>query len=75
MPVENPQQNPPVKSPEKYRLALVVSGVVLGVLIACVFSLFSRGPVNTFDLIFWAIGGGVIGFFAGVRDPRKKPDA
>lgn len=76
---DNPQEEQPASpgdnSPEKYRLALIVGGMVLGVIIAYVFGLFSRGPVNTFDLVFWAIGGGVIGFFASVRDPRKKPGA
>ena len=77
---ENPQEEKPQESqsdptPEKYRLALIVGGMLLGVLIAYLFGLFSRGPVKTFDLVFWAIGGGVIGFFASVRDPRKKPEA
>ena len=49
-------------SPEKHRLALVVGGMVLGVIVAFVFSVFYRGPVKSLDLIFWAIGGGLLGF-------------
>ena len=36
---ENPQSN----SPENHRLALVVGGVVLGIIIAFVFSVFYKG--------------------------------
>ena len=79
MATQNPQEEKQTDqgdhSPEKYRLVLVVGGMVLGVVIAYVFGLFSRGPVKTLDLVFWAIGGAIIGFFASVRDPRKKPDA
>jgi len=74
MSVENPQQNPPVKSPEKYRLALVVGGVVLGVLVAYLFSLFYQAPVKSLDLIFWAIGGGLLGLSASLPGrPRTPP--
>ena len=72
---EKPPADPGDHSPEKYRLVLVVGGMVLGVVIAYVFGLFSRGPVKMFDLVFWAIGGAIIGFFASMRDPRKRPDA
>ena len=72
---ETPQSSPGDNSPEKYRLALIVGGMVLGVIIAYVFGLFSRGPVHTFDLIFWAIGGGLLGFSASLpvrpRTPRQ----
>ena len=72
---EEPRSDQPDSSPEKYRLVLVVGGMALGVAIAYLFSLFSRGPVKLLDLVFWAIGGAIIGFFASVRDPRTKPDA
>jgi hypothetical protein len=65
---ENPQDN---ASPEKYRLALVVGGVILGVIIAFVFSVFYKGPVKSLDLIFWAIGGGLLGFSASLPARRK----
>jgi hypothetical protein len=68
---EKPRAEQPDNSPEKYRLVLVVGGMVLGVAIAYLFSFFSRGPVKLLDVVFWAIGGAVIGFFASVRDPRK----
>jgi hypothetical protein len=77
MATENPQEEkkPEVQdtsSPERHRLALIVGGMVLGVMVAFLFGLFSQGPVKTLDLVFWAIGGGILGFFASVRDPRKK---
>ena len=65
---ENPQDN---ASPEKHRLALVVGGVILGILIAFVFSVFYKGPVKSLDLIFWAIGGGLLGFAASLPAWRK----
>jgi len=65
---ENPQDN---ASPEKHRLALVVGGVILGILIAFVFSAFYKGPVKSLDLIFWAIGGGLLGFAASLPARRK----
>ena len=68
---EKPNTGQPDNSPEKYRLVLVVGGMVLGVAIAYLFSFFSRGPVKLLDVVFWAIGGAIIGFFASVRDPRK----
>jgi len=60
-------QNPPEhKSPENYRLALVVGGVIIGVLIAYVFSTFYQAPVKTLDLVFWAVGGGLLGLSASL---------
>jgi hypothetical protein len=77
MTTENPQPNKPQESPgdnspEKYRLVLMAGGMVLGVMVAYLFGLFSRGSVKTLDLVFWAVGGALIGFFASVHDPRKK---
>lgn len=72
---ENPQENPGDNAPEKYRLVLTVGGMVLGVVVAYVFGFFSKSPTKPLDLIFWAIGGAVIGFFASMRDPRIKPGA
>lgn len=73
---ENPQEEKPQggegdNSPTKYRLALVVGGMILGVIIAYVFGLFSRGPVKTFDLVFWAIGGALLGLSASFPNRRK----
>jgi len=71
---ENPQQNQPENSPEKYRLALVVGGVMLGVIVAYLFSLFYKATVNSLDLIFSAIGGGLLGFFSSLPTrPRTPP--
>ena len=64
---ENPQSN----SPENHRLALVVGGVILGIIIAFVFSAFYKGPVKSLDLIFWAIGGGLLGLSASLPTRRK----
>jgi len=70
MSVENPQP----KSPEKYRLVLVVGGVVLGVLIAYLFSKFYQAPVKSLDLVVWAIGGGLLGLSASLPTrPRTPP--
>jgi len=63
-------ENPQSHSPENHRLALVVGGVVLGIIIAFVFSVFYKGPVKSLDLIFWAIGGGLLGFSASL--PTRK---
>jgi hypothetical protein len=65
---ENPQDK---TSPEKHRLALVVGGVILGIIIAFVFSVFYKGPVKSLDLIFWAIGGGLLGFSASLPARRR----
>jgi hypothetical protein len=65
---ENPPDN---ASPEKHRLALVVGGVILGIIIALVFSAFYKGPVKSLDLIFWAIGGGLLGLSASLPTRRK----
>jgi len=71
---ENPQQNPPENSPEKYRLVLVVGGVVLGVIVAYLFSSLYKAPVKSLDLIFWAIGGGLLGLSASLPTrPRTPP--
>ena len=37
-----PQPTPPANTPEQQRVALVMGGVVIGILIACVFSLFTE---------------------------------
>jgi hypothetical protein len=65
---ENPQGN---ASPEKYRLALVVGGVVLGIMVAFIFSTLYKAPVKSLDLIFWAIGGGLLGLSASLPARRK----
>jgi len=73
MALENPQQNPPRNSPEKYRLVLVVGGVVLGIIVAYLFSALYRAPVKSFDLIFWAIGGGLLGLSASLPTRPRTP--
>jgi hypothetical protein len=71
---DNPQQNQPKNSPEKYRPVLVVSGVVLGIIVAYLFSTFYKAPVKSLDLIFWAIGGGLLGLSASLPTrPRTPP--
>lgn len=66
---EEPQSN----SPEKYRLALIVGGVALGVIVAFLFSAFYKAPVKSLDLIFWAIGGGFLGFSASLPTRPRTP--
>jgi hypothetical protein len=75
MSLENPQQNQPESSPEKYRLALIVGGAVLGVVVAYLFSTFYKAPVKSLDLIVWVIGGGLLGFSASLpMRPRTPPE-
>jgi len=64
---ENPQEN----SPAKHRLTLVIGGMVLGVIVAYLFSALGRGPVKTLDLVFWAIGGALLGLAASLPQQRK----
>ncbi len=64
---ENPQQN----SPEKHRLTLVIGGMVLGMLVAYLFGALGRGPVKPLDLIFWAVGGALLGLLASLPQPRR----
>ena len=71
---ENPQQNRPDNSPDQHRLVLVLGGVVLGIVVAYLFSIFYQAPVKSLDLIFWAIGGGLLGFLASLPTrPRTPP--
>ena len=64
---ENPQEN----SPAKYRLALVIGGIVLGVIVAYLFGALGSGPVKMLDLVFWAIGGALLGLAASLPQQRK----
>ena len=64
-------ENPPGNSPEKHRWTLVIGGMVLGVIVAYLFSALGGGPVKLFDLVFWIIGGALLGFSASLPSRRK----
>jgi hypothetical protein len=65
---ENPQDN---SSPSNHRLALVVGGIALGIIVALGFSLLYKSEVKTLDVVFWAIGGGLLGLSASLTARRK----
>jgi len=52
---------------------LIVGGVALGVIVAFLFSAFYKAPVKSLDLIFWAIGGGFLGFSASLPTRPRTP--
>lgn len=64
---ENPEEN----SPARHRLTLVIGGMVLGMIVAYLFGALGRGPVKTLDVIFWIIGGALLGLAASLPQPRK----
>jgi len=64
---ENPQEN----SPARHRLALVIGGMVLGVIVAYLFGALGGGQVKTLDLIFWIVGGALLGLSASLPSQRK----
>lgn len=65
---ESPQDN---SSPSGHRLALFIGGIALGIIVALGFSLFYKSQVKVLDLVFWAIGGGLLGLSAGLPARRK----
>ena len=52
---------------------MIVGGVALGVIVAFLFSAFYKAPVKSLDLIFWAIGGGFLGFSASLPTRPRTP--